>query len=151
MSRSRVLIACAFIVPVDGVADEESVYESIAGVAIGRIFYTQSDRDYIDAQRLLPPADRSVDPDTGERVAPKTKSAPSAGYIVSDEGGRKVWKNGDFVSAVDRSRDAMSFPGDVKIVRHVQPVAPAPNQEERATNESESVSSDENVESLSAE
>ena len=151
MSCLRFLIAAVLVVPIEVIAEEESVYESISGVAIGRIFYSQSDRDYLDALRLLPPGDKSVHPDTGERVTPATKSTPSAGYIISSEGGRKVWKDGDFVSSVGRSSDSMSFPGDVKIVRHVSPEASPPIQEERSANESETVSSDENVDTLSAE
>ncbi|MGI9271356.1 MAG: hypothetical protein ACR2QT_06240 [Woeseiaceae bacterium] len=151
MNSLRVLIIGVLLVPIDAFAEEESVYESIAGVAIGRIFYTQSDRDYLDAQRLLPPGSRNVHADTGERVTPTTKPAESAGYIISSKGGRRVWKDGDFISASGRTTASMSFPGDVKIVRHVSHEPTAPNQEESATSESATVSSDENVESSSAE
>lgn len=133
MNRLHVLIACAVLVPFHAAAEEElvdekaayeeSVYESMSGVAIGRIFYAQNERDYLDRQRLLSPKDATVHTDADAPVAATGKSTLAAGYIISNDGGRKVWKDGDFVSAAYRLPKSISFPGDVKIIRQVSPAA----------------------------
>ncbi|MDJ0709955.1 MAG: hypothetical protein QNJ14_06185 [Woeseiaceae bacterium] len=112
--RSRVIVICvlAGMLSTPASAHEEGVYESLRHIPIGRIFLTADERTRLDKMR-------------GEGQAPVTnlrkKSIPSAsasnkdaaGFIVSDSGVTRVWKNGEFVAS-DSAR-SVRFPGQVKI------------------------------------
>jgi len=104
--------------PLAGAADDSFVYESFSGVKIGRVFLSQSQRETLDARRLLGPqeggasGEQSVDPASGPR------RLPSAGFIIGRNGHSKIWRDGDFVDSGGAAR-SMTFPGDVRITRHV--------------------------------
>jgi hypothetical protein len=96
-------------------ADDSTVYESLSGVQIGRVFLSQQQRVELDARR-----EQVADGDVGKRTARATPSQalPSAGYIIGRNGYPKVWKDGDFVTTRDAETTAMKFPGDVPVTRH---------------------------------
>lgn len=106
--------------PLTSVADESVVYESFAGVEIGRVFLSQSQRELLDARRLLNPQQRDAGGEESAGVAPMLRKPASAGFIISRNGRSKVWKDGDFVDSGDNAARSMSFPGDIDITRHVE-------------------------------
>ena len=105
--------------PVAVNAEDTAVYESIAGVEIGRVFLAPGERDRLDEQRLNPPAKGAAGASESNGKAEKTHKAESAGYIISSSGRARVWRDGDFVAAPRQVPGKMAFPGDVKVVRTV--------------------------------
>jgi len=99
----------------DGTTD---IYESISDAAIGPVFLTQAQREWLDRRRLLPPAPAaaSSSSDTAA-VSPAVKKKP-AGYIVSSSGRRSDWSDGDFVSSTTANAAHKPFPGEIELVRH---------------------------------
>ena len=122
----RLLAAILILaVPLDAAAEEEFVYESFAGVQIGRVFLSQSQRDALDAARLLGPQDSdSEGTETAEPGVPAKKIRP-AGYIIGSGGRSRVWQDGDFVETGRDAARSLSFPGEVRITRHKNKAKPA--------------------------
>ena len=54
MNLRYLLVFPILALPHDTAADEGLVYESFSGVTIGRLFLSQSEREYLDVRRLLP-------------------------------------------------------------------------------------------------
>ena len=127
------LIAVFLLAPAAVNAEETAVYESFAGVKIGRVFLAPGDRDRLDEQRLNPPAEGASGASESEGAAEKAPEVASAGYIISSSGRARVWRDGDFVAAPRQAPGDMAFPGDVKVVRTVgaDPVASREDQRER--------------------
>jgi len=98
--------------------DETPVYESLSQLTIGRVFYTQSERDVLDRRRGRPEMAASV----GQQSTAATKKAlpdkDAAGYIISSSGRSRIWKRGDFVSGSKQQVEDVSFPGEVDVQRH---------------------------------
>lgn len=119
MSVRAVVLFVSVSLPVWSMAEESPVYESFDGITIGRVFLTQRERELLDVRRLQTPrqVERSNEQTSGAVQSETTR--PSAGYIIGRDGRPKTWKDGDFVDSGSRSSSAMSFPGDVKITRHV--------------------------------
>ena len=91
---------------------EEGVYESLGHIPIGRIFLTADERARLDKIRGKSPARVSDARSTGQGAA-RASNKDAAGFIVSDSGTTRVWKNGDFV-ATDSAHN-VRFPGQVKV------------------------------------
>lgn len=118
--KQRIMITLfLLLLPLAAVTEEHLVYESFSGVTIGRVFLSQSERDMLDAQRLDGPQAGVAGAVVSGGDAVKSKPLASAGYIIGHNGRSKVWKDGDFVDSRSNSARSMSFPGDVKITRHV--------------------------------
>ena len=111
-------------------AEEPSVYESFAGVQIGRVFLAPDDRDRLDEQRLNPPAEGAVAGSTTEDAPEKRQPLAAAGYIISSSGRARVWYDGDFVESRQQSPQRMEFPGDVKVTRAAAADAKSPTTRE---------------------
>ena len=111
-------------------AEEAVVYETFAGVKIGRVFLTPGDRARLDEQRLHPPAAAVGDEPATEGATETRRSLPSAGYIISSSGRARVWHDGDFVESRQHTPRNMQFPGDVKVIRSVPEDTPGAAQEE---------------------
>ena len=116
MNGRSVLLLCVLLLPAAAVADDSSVYESLSGVHIGRVFLSPAERATLDARRERgsDAAGAAAGDDTG-KSAP-ARAAQSAGYIIGRDGESKVWKNGDFVAS--GGAEAVKFPGAVDITRH---------------------------------
>ena len=107
-SLATLLIALLLVTP--AVADEDSVYESLGQIPIGRIFLTPDERARLDKVRGRNGVRRSVVQRTG---AAPVSSKDAAGFIVSDSGATRVWRNGEFVATASASH--VRFPGQVKV------------------------------------
>ena len=110
----------ALVCPTVAAADEPFVYESFAGVKVGRVFLSQSQRDALDAVRLLEPGEgvaEGSDTDDAEAQA-QSRTIRPAGYIIGSSGRSRVWKDGDFVETSADVSSATAFPGTIRITRH---------------------------------
>jgi len=107
-------------VPALALADLPAPYERLGESYIGRVFLSPAERANLDRQRRGRPANKtnadSPRVSASQPVPAKTSSKP-AGYIIIGSGGIRHWQNGDFVAA-GATATALSFPGEVKIVRH---------------------------------
>ena len=108
-------------------ADEPGVYETLAGVSIGRVFLTPEERRLLDLARREGPTNTT---DSGGQPVdgPAEPTLRSAGYIQSSNGKSRQWRDGEFVESRGAPSRDMRFPGDVKIVRHPakpEPIEPA--------------------------
>lgn len=118
MNRLSLTALFLLLAPPALATDDDFVYESHAGVMIGRVFLSQSQREQLDARRLAGPPGPSIGASSSvDGVAAKPAPTP-AGYIKSSLGRSRVWKDGDFVESGDKSAARLPFPGDVKVVRH---------------------------------
>ncbi len=113
--------------PLTAVAEEPFVYESFAGVQIGRVFLSQSQRDALDAARLLPPAVGTAESSDTAQPEAASRSIRPAGYIIGSGGRSRVWKDGDFVETDSDVSRSTAFPGAIRITRHSR----TPQQPER--------------------
>lgn len=118
MKRICLTVFACCLAPVFCFADQPGVYESIDDIAIGRVFLTSAQRNWLDLHRHDVPIEASVAP--ANEIVPKiNKPAISpAGYIIKSDGSRRHWSNGDFVTSNNAALVEMKFPGDIKIVRH---------------------------------
>ena len=117
--RSVITVALlALVCPAVAAADEPFVYETFAGVKVGRVFLSQSQRDALDAVRLLEPGEGVAEGgDTDAEAAPSRTIRP-AGYIIGSGGRSRVWKDGDFVETSAEVSSSTAFPGTIRITRH---------------------------------
>lgn len=105
-------------------ADEVSVYESLADVPIGRVFFSPKQRVYLDKNRGAVVHGKTVSTGTAV-VSPKDDAA---GYIIRGSGLKQVYSKGDFVKTTNS--EAVVFPGDVRVVRQ-------PKVDEEASDDSD--------------
>jgi len=94
------------------IAHEDGVYESLGHIPVGRIFLSPEERARLDKVRGKSPVQsKETRPagSSGNRVNDKD----AAGFIVSDSGTTRVWKNGDFVETASVSN--VRFPGQVRV------------------------------------
>lgn len=118
MPRRLIIVLLAGFAMTPSAADQDAVYESLDHIPIGRIFLTPAERARLDSMRgrePIPSGTRRLTDNVREPVP----GNDAAGYIVSDSGTTRVWKNGDFV-ATGSVRD-VQFPGLVPV--DSQPVA----------------------------
>ena len=118
MNPRYIFASCVALLATAAIADENPVYESLAGVEIGRVFLSREQRAVLDHKRKHPASDTA--PAAG--VSPAQEAPPAvaspAGYIIGRNGQSKVWKDGDFVSSPTPRDASLSFPGDVQIIQH---------------------------------
>ena len=110
---TAVLIAGILVTP--AAAQEDGVYESLGHIPIGRIFLSPAERARLDEIRDKRPA-RSAP--TG-RMPVRAYNKDAAGFIVSDSGIIRVWKDGDFVTTA--SPGDVRFPGRVHVASQTKP------------------------------
>ena len=118
MKRAILIVHLLLAGPLVSVADD-TVYESLYGVKIGRVFLSQDQREILDARRLSGPPTAAKGTTTSSAAGAQSRDVAAAGYIVGRNGRSKIWSGGDFVEAGKASPRSMTFPGDVKITRHV--------------------------------
>ena len=109
----------AFLLWQPAVAEEAPVYESLSGLSIGRIFYTQDERDFLDQRRHLAPQSQKMAV-KGKRTAARSADEhnDAAGFISSSSGKARIWSKDRFVPVDRNPVEAVSFPGDVEVTRH---------------------------------
>lgn len=119
-----VLIAVFLTRP--AIAEAMPIYESLSEVSIGRVFFSKSQRAYLDRIR----GQRGTVSTSGTKAGPASSrpaSANAAGYIVSSSGKARVYRNGDFVE-VD-TKPEVKFPDDVTVTRKPSAEAGAADDE----------------------
>jgi hypothetical protein len=116
MSRQGAIFCLLVLFTASVSAAEIDIYESLAGVEIGRVFLSQQERQLV----VVHGTSASGKP-AATTVQPQKPS--SAGYIIGRNGRQKVWKDGDFVAAAGVRSSPVTFPGDVPIVHHGKRIA----------------------------
>ncbi len=91
-------------------SDDEGIYESLADVSIGKVFFSPDKRQAIDRNR-----GSSGTASNAGASGKRKQNKDAAGYIVSSNGRAKVYSNGDFV--VMKNATSVEFPGQVKVTR----------------------------------
>lgn len=127
-ARPAIMLLFVVLVPTHAAAHEDGVYETLSHIPIGRIFLTPDQRAYLDGRRGSEPA-RPSRPRPAANTRKRVSGDDAAGFIVSDSGTTRVWRNGDFVPTASAS--VVRFPGQVRIDSH--PV----RQEARDTGDAE--------------
>ena len=102
-------------------ADTSDVYESIAGVSIGRVFLTPEERRLLDVERTHSPQTESRSTVSSSETVDPEPSTNASGYILNSSGKSRLWRDGDFVETAVTPTER--FPGDVRIIRHSPPAA----------------------------
>lgn len=118
MIRPFASLALCLVLIAPANADESPVYESLSALSIGRVFYSQSERELLDQRRDHP---RRPVAASSKSVGTKNKSddhKDAAGYIISSTGRSRVWKKGDFVTSSRSQVGKVSFPGEIAVKRH---------------------------------
>mgnify|MGYP003639485919 CR=1 FL=1 len=109
------LLSSLLVVGIDvATAADDTFYESLPEVSIGKVFFSPQQRMKLD-QRRGSDTDQSGAATAKRKPRLEKDSGDAAGFIISSNGGARVYSNGDFVSA--RSSDAVVFPNAVKVVR----------------------------------
>ncbi len=111
------------------VAQAEGVYESLDRIPIGRVFLSAEERARLDELRGKGPIE-STSPQPAGRTPASASNENAAGFIVSDSGTTRVWKNGDFVATASASD--VRFPGYVRVASRP---APADNNDKDEVDE----------------
>ena len=128
------IVLSALLVTTPAAATDDSVYESLGKIPIGRIFLTAEERARLDRMRgkqpIQPTSERPKD-DVSEPVS----DVDPAGFIISHSGTTRVWKNGDFVATASASE--VRFPGHIDV--ESQPVS-ADSDDASDSNESDDLS-----------
>ena len=112
LSAAMAVTLCAGMLSKPATAHEEGVYESLGHIPIGRIFLTADERARLDKIRGKNPAPAPGARSTGKASA-SGANKDAAGFIVSDSGATRVYKNGDFVATDSASN--VRFPGQVRV------------------------------------
>jgi len=89
-------------------SEEEQVYESLADVRIGKVFYSPEKRLAIDRSRGSSAA-------AGRPRVGVKRNSDAAGYIIRSDGRTRVYANGDFV--LKESTATVKFPRPVEVIR----------------------------------
>ena len=61
MKFRLIITACVVMFSSTAHTDDTQIYESFAGVKIGRVFLSQSERELLDERRRRTPVDASID------------------------------------------------------------------------------------------
>ena len=117
-TRLTIILLLAAPLTTPAIANEDGVYESLGHIPIGRIFLSPEERAHLDKIRGKAPVQSSRARTTRNAPA-RVTNKDAAGFIVSDSGQTRVWKNGDFVAAASASE--ARFPGQVRIARQTAP------------------------------
>ena len=118
--KTRLLITLMLVgfVTTPSAAHEDGVYEGLDHIPIGRIFLTPEQRASLDKVRGKGPVRSSSARPAGSPRA-RVANKDAAGFIVSDSGTTRVWKNGDFVATASASN--VRFPGQVRVASQAAP------------------------------
>lgn len=100
------------------VADEAEIYESVDDISIGRVFLTPGQRNLLDVERLRPRPSAEQSHHSESDKQPSSQAPSPAGYIISSRGTQSSWAEGAFSESNRKALRTMTFPGDVRIVRH---------------------------------
>ena len=107
---SIILIAGLLTTP--AAAQDDGVYESLGQIPVGRIFLSPEERARLDKMRGKAPVRSSSSAPTGD-TSRRSYDKDAAGFIVSDSGKTRVWKNVNFVAT--SSASDVRFPGQVRV------------------------------------
>lgn len=113
--RSAVLVALCLLSGSPAAADQDTVYESLAEVPVGRVFLSRAQRSMLDDGRAGEPLVQQAPTRPIVQAPPSKKKRRPAGYIVSSTGESRVWSARGFVTT--RTEPGMRFPGDVSVTR----------------------------------
>lgn len=108
----------AVVVATPAIAGEDGVYESLNRIPIGRVFLSPEERARLDEIRVKGPIDSASPQPVGKKPA-LASDENAAGFIVSDSGTTRVWKDGDFVATASASD--VRFPGYVRVADPPEP------------------------------
>lgn len=108
----RTLI-CLFLLAGAASADDTSLYESLDGVKIGRVFLSPERRLQLDANRGKTQA--AAPGRSQSSVARKPVNDDAVGYIISGAGKSRVWKGGEFRAAETQQVDSLTFPSAIRV------------------------------------
>ncbi len=111
-TRIPIIVLCAGLLTTPAVAHEDGVYESLGHIPVGRIFLSPEERARLDKVRGKAPVQTNSSRATGNAKS-RVFDKDAAGFIVSDSGTTRVWKNGDFVTTASASD--VRFPGQVRV------------------------------------
>ena len=111
-TRLPIFILLTGLLTAPAVAHEDGVYESLGHIPVGRIFLSPEERMQLDKVRGKAPVLSSRTQSTGN-ASSRVFDKDAAGFIVSDSGKTRVWKNGDFVTTTSAS--TVRFPGQVRV------------------------------------
>ena len=90
--------------------DQDSIYESLPEVTIGRVFTTPLERARLER---VAPTKHVPDKAPDAHATPRRENGHrAAGVIVRDGGARQIYKDGDFVPATTAP---VTFPGRVEV------------------------------------
>ena len=106
------LLLLAALLSQSASADEDGIYESLGQITIGRVFLTPGERERLDRIRGKGPV-RTVPAPPARPPAARAPQTKAAGFIISDSGRTRVWKDGNFVTA--DSADDVRFPRRIKV------------------------------------
>lgn len=96
----------------DDYDDSTQVYELLDDINIGKLFFSDNERQRLDALRS---GQVPRKPSTSKAaIGARQESESAAGFIAMSSGKSRVFRNGDFQPG-DIDAD-MQFPGDVKII-----------------------------------
>lgn len=110
-------------------ADDRSIYESIDGVNIGRVFLSPAERARLDAVRREP-RERG-DRHAAEAAASDASAGTSAGYIRVGSKAPTVFRGGRFVRSGDRPPPEPETPGVIRRHDAGEEPDPAPTVSEQ--------------------
>ncbi len=111
-TRLPIIVLFASLMASPATAHEDGVYESLGHIPVGRIFLSPEERARLDKLRGKAPVQTSSSRSTGN-ASKRVYDKDAAGFIVSDSGTTRVWKNGDFVAT--SSASDVRFPGQVRV------------------------------------
>ncbi len=123
----------ALVVDSEALADEQasSIYESLDGIRIGRVFLSPGERKQLDSVRHLKPGPVGA-PSAAEDAAAEPEPEEPRGYGFIQVHGKapRVFKDGDFVSAPDVGGDVDAMPPGVFVRHEDAPAADADGNEQ---------------------
>jgi hypothetical protein len=105
-----IVMLSLFAPQVSVASEDDGIYESLADVNIGKVFFSPDKRQAIDRNR----GNTSAAGNSG-RAAKRKQNKDAAGYIVSSDGRARIYSNGDFILSKDAT--SVEFPGQVKVTR----------------------------------
>ena len=105
-------IALYASIPETTLAGEDALYENLADVAIGDVFFSVDERERLDRQRRPKGGAIQRAPRAGVHQKIKDKGR---GVFARSGGQSRVYENGDFV--VSDSGADISFPDDIVVTR----------------------------------
>ncbi len=113
-----IIVLVAGFLTTPAIAHEDGVYESLGHIPVGRIFLSPEERARLDKVRGKAPVQSNSSRPSGNAKS-RVFDNDAAGFIISDSGTTRVWKNGDFVTTAAASD--VRFPGQVRVASQTAP------------------------------